>query len=64
MNGDIPKVFTIAEVAEILGCHPSSVARMVEAGSIRSIRVGTGPKRPGIRITEDALRAYLEGRAA
>lgn len=63
MSAAIPKVFTIAEVAELLGCHPSTVTRMIANRSIRSIRVGVG-QRAGHRITEDALRDYLEGSAA
>jgi excisionase family DNA binding protein len=64
MNTELPKVFTVAEVADQLGCGDSTVYRMIDAGTLRAIRIGSGTKRPGLRITEDALRAYLEGRAA
>ncbi len=62
MDG-LPRIFTVEEVAEHLGCHRSTVHRMIAAGEIRSIRVGIG-KRARHRVTEDALRSYLEGSAA
>ncbi len=64
MSSDLPKIFTVAEIAAYLSCDGSTVYRLIDAGSLRAVRVGVGRKRPGIRITEDALRSYLEGRAA
>lgn len=60
----LPQIFTVEDVAEYLGCDRSTVYRLVDADELRSIRVGVGRKRPGIRITEDALRTYLAGGAA
>lgn len=57
----LPRIFTVAEVAEYLGCDPSTVYRAIGRTELRSIRVG---QRKGLRVTEDALRAYLEGGAA
>lgn len=61
MSTELPKIFTVAEAAEYLRCDNSSVYRMINGGRLRSIRVG---RKKGLRITEDALRAYLEGSAA
>lgn len=48
---------TVAYAAEFLGCSESSIYQMVAAGTIRFYRIG----RRGIRFTDDALQAYIDG---
>ena len=51
-----PKVYTVEEVAELLKVNARTVYKMVERGEIRSVRAGRQ-----IRITDEALNAYLRG---
>lgn len=49
-------VYTVYDVAEILQVSAKTVYRIIQAGDIRVIWV-----RGQIRITEEALNAYLQG---
>lgn len=53
---------TVEETAAELRVHKRSVYRLVTAGEIAWINVGTGTKRPRIRISRDALDRYLKSR--
>lgn len=56
----LPRIYTAAEVAEVLGCDTSTVYRMLDDGRIAYFTVGVGTRRRGcVRVTEDALRAYM-----
>lgn len=58
-----PLVFTLDQVAEMLQVSRPTVDRLVRAGRLSTIRVGSGRGHP--RVTERALTAYvmsLEGR--
>jgi excisionase family DNA binding protein len=54
-----PKVYTVEEVAELLKVNPRTVYKMVQQSEIRSVRAGRQ-----IRITGEALDAYLRGEQA
>ena len=56
MTMTTPKIYTIEEVAALLRVNPRTVYRMVQDGTIRSVRAGRQ-----IRIPEAALDAYLRG---
>lgn len=53
-GGNLPRLLTIQEVADILRIHPRTAYRLVKDGSLNAIRVGTQ-----WRVTEDALHEYV-----
>lgn len=52
-----PRMLTIAEAAEALGCHPNTVSRMVKAGQLVYKRVGRA-----VRIDSRSLNGAGGGR--
>ena len=40
-----PDLIPTGEAARLLAVHPATVRRMIEAGQLRAIRVGTGHRR-------------------
>lgn len=52
----LPKLYSVGEVAEYLGCASSTVYDAVDDGRLRCVRVGA--KRT-IRITEPALLEFI-----
>lgn len=56
---DLPPVLLVKEVADILGVTRTTLYRMIKAGKIRAVRVGTTE----YRIPKDAFIEYLEGSA-
>jgi excisionase family DNA binding protein len=54
-----------AEVATILDVHVATVYRMINAGFLRTLSVGSGTKRrTGLKIPQDAVVEYLREEAA
>ncbi|MHC1753051.1 helix-turn-helix domain-containing protein [Humidesulfovibrio sp.] len=53
-GGNLPRLLTIQEVADILRIHARTAYRLVKDGSLSAIRVGTQ-----WRVTEDALHEYV-----
>lgn len=51
------QVYTAGEVADALGLHVNTVARMLQAGTIRARKAGKN-----WQIPHDALQEYLAGR--
>jgi len=49
----------VATVAEILGCDPGDVRRLIRAGEIEAHGIGVR----GVRVFLDSVRAYQERRA-
>lgn len=59
----IPKLHTVAQVTERLGCSAKSVRRLIDAGELQAFqlkRSGDGRRGSSIRIAEDELRRFLE----
>lgn len=52
------KLLTVEAVAEVLCCAKSTVYELVALGKLAGFRIG--PRRGGVRISEDDLLAYLE----
>jgi len=57
----LPQVFTIPEAAKYLRTSARHVYRLIAAGALDAIDVSQpGARKPKTRITEDAMRAYLD----
>lgn len=60
------RLLKVAEVAEQLDTNPQSIRRMIAAREIEWIDIAIGEKtkhpRPRIRISEDAIQAFLQRR--
>lgn len=56
-----PMTLTVSEAAAELRTHRQSVYRLIWDQKLPWVNIGTG-SRPRIRITPEALRAYLEHR--
>ena len=50
------RTYSVAEVADMYGVHPSTIYREVKAGRIRAL--GIGAKRGRVRIPVGALAEY------
>lgn len=48
-------VYTLNEIAELLGVSRASVGRFVRAGRLRVVRIGQRT----VRVTDEALRDFL-----
>src|SRR5690349_17854266 len=57
------QAFTIAEVAEKLGISPRQVLNHITDGTLVAINVGRGATRKDVRVTDEALDAFVEDRA-
>lgn len=53
---ELPKFFTVAEVATILACSTKHVGRLIKAGRLRAVDIGTGRTRE-LRVSAAALDA-------
>jgi len=51
----VPKLMTVAEVADALGTCTETARRLIWRGQLRSTRVGRA-----VRVRVEDLRAYLE----
>jgi excisionase family DNA binding protein len=49
--------YCVAQVAAILSVHRSTVYRAIVAGDLTAVRLGQG--RGGLRVSSEALAAYL-----
>ncbi|GAA4207494.1 helix-turn-helix domain-containing protein [Actinocatenispora rupis] len=49
--------YRVKQVAELLDVHPATVYRAIESGRLAALRIGAG--RGGLRVTRDALDAFL-----
>lgn len=61
MAGD--RLLRVAEAAERLSVSRKTIYRMASAGKIQSVPVGTGKKKPAIRITESSVNALIRAGA-
>lgn len=62
LNADrAPQLLKPEDAGKRLGVHADTVRRMVEAGEIEGIDVGT-TKYPRLRISEDALKKFIDSR--
>lgn len=52
------KIYNTKEAAKALGVHPNTLLSMIKAGTIEHYRTDGGH----IRITEDAVEKYQEGK--
>jgi excisionase family DNA binding protein len=51
--------YRVAQVAAILNVHRTTVYRAIESGDLPAVRLGQG--RGGLRVSQEALTAYLAG---
>jgi excisionase family DNA binding protein len=51
----IEPLLTIRQVGDVLGCSRASIYRLIDAGELEPIRVGTLP-----RFAPEDLRSYIE----
>ena len=54
-----PRLLTIAETAECLGCSEANVYALIDAGKLPYVPVG---KRKGYRVSLDDVRTFIEAR--
>lgn len=57
-TAELRRRYLIAEAAERLRTSESTIGRLIKAGVIRAINVGTGQKRPRYVIDEAALEEF------
>lgn len=50
---------TVAEAASLLGCNPSTVRALLNAGQLAGHRVGKGANPRGIRVHVDSVNDYI-----
>lgn len=53
------KLYTVQEVAEILGISEVQVRGLCEIGRLFAVNISTGEKRRHFRIPEESLRRFL-----
>lgn len=58
----LDRVLSRKQAAEILGCSKKTISDKVKAGKLRAIYGGANEDRI-TGISEDSIRAYMEGRA-
>jgi excisionase family DNA binding protein len=59
INADLDRGITVARAAELLGCDPSTVRRLIKSGSIEGWRVSTRPERRGHpRLSLASIQAW------
>ena len=63
VSGDMPpqRLYTVAEVAEILGTSKAYVYERINGGEVRTVNLGT-PVRAKMRVRADDLQAFIESR--
>jgi excisionase family DNA binding protein len=63
---DAPRLYTVHEIAQILRMHEETVRILLRSGRLKGIKLGPHATLPGRfewRITDQALRQFLEGGA-
>ena len=61
---DMPRLFTVHEIARILQMHEETVRVLLRSGRLKGIKLGPHATLPGRfewRITDQALRRFLDG---
>ncbi len=61
---DMPRLYTVHEVARILQMHEETVRTLLRSGRLKGIKLGPHATLPGRfewRITDQALRRFLDG---
>jgi excisionase family DNA binding protein len=56
-------LLTIEEVSHLLGISRTTCYRLADAGELRAIRLGSGPK-PRLRFEVDAVKRFLNAHRA
>ena len=56
MSTPLPRLLTVREAAELANCHEETIRRAYWAGHLKVQPLGSR----NVRITEDALRAWIE----
>lgn len=56
---ETPKVYTVAEAAEVLRCSPDCVRGHIAAGDLQARPIGQGKRRRRWIITDAALQAFM-----
>lgn len=60
--GRAPQMLTLEEAGERLAVSHDSVQRLVTAGELAVVDVGTGAKRARLRVSEDVLIQFIKDR--
>ncbi len=63
---DVPSLYTVHDVARILQMHEETVRILLRSGRLKGIKLGPHATLPGRfewRITDQALRRFLDGEA-
>lgn len=55
----IPRLLTITEAAQVLGCSEANVYSLIESGKIPYVAVG---RKKGYRIASDDLLLFIQSR--
>ncbi|MGU3557950.1 helix-turn-helix domain-containing protein [Methylobacterium radiotolerans] len=59
---DLPRVRTMRELAELISCSPKQIEKLIKAGELKVFSVGCGQVRQSLRITDEAIAAFIERR--
>lgn len=59
LPSNIPRLLTIAQVADVLTCSPATVYGLVETGELPIITIG---KSKGYRVDPEDLEKFVAGR--
>lgn len=54
---------TPPEIAALLRVKPETVRTWIERGELPAVNIGSGPRRPRLRIDPEAFEAFLRRRA-
>jgi excisionase family DNA binding protein len=49
---DISEFLTVRETAQVLQCHPDTIAAMIRRGELKAVRLGRA-----VRVAADSIRA-------
>lgn len=53
---------TVKAAAQRAGCSESSIRNHIAAGNLPAYHIGLGTRRRSLRITDEALERFIEGR--
>lgn len=52
---DISEFLTVRETAQVLQCHPDTVAAMIRRGELKAVRLGRA-----VRVSAQSIRALVD----
>lgn len=60
MAATTDRLIRVVDAADRLGVSPKTIYRMAADGRLKSAPIGSGRRRPGIRISEASVTALIE----